>query len=479
MSTKNYGPFRINGRDGHFCTIFANRGDQVVVTAPASDRIQLGGISGEVGPDGRSEAASGDGFPARSLKRHSLIFRIGNGRWRQGGSTPLPAISDADGEVIVHINDDHLTDNRGGWNVMVTRTTWRDITDLPRPGSSALLQSVDGSMRFVATGNRTGSVLSDTTGNLFGRQRDRSFNWTQSGPITNLIHHTSLRDLLRERVYIHPSWFQATDGRFWGVCVQGTQVKCFVQGGPVVDVPGANDCVGAPGMIQSNYGNRGHFELAYPSSSGIKFRFADNNSRSCDWRAPLTWDDRAPTFGHPGVQSVRMLQSSHGNLEVIASGSTAAGLMQLQHWWRHDRASWDWHPAAVLPGSDRVIPSSIPAFIQSSFRTGSGAHGNYEVMAPSVEGGLLHWHYDFGLWGDWRSDRAINPNGSQVSAVHMIQSDFGARHNNFEVVAETGEPRSADGPGIGYGTLLFYWCNNDRAINSDDGIWGGPSPLPF
>lgn len=59
----------------------------------------------------------------------------------------------------------------------------------------------------------------------------------------------------------------------------------------------------------------------------------------------------------------------------------------------------------------------------------------------------------------------------------MIQSSFGARRNNFEVVAETGEPQSAAGPGIGYGSLLFYWRNNDAATNSHDGTWSGPSPI--
>ena len=484
MSSKTYGPFRINGREGQFCTIFVKRGDQVTVTAPAGDRIHLGGLNGEVGPDGRPEAARDDGFPARALKRHSLIFRIGNGRWRQGGSpgTPLPpATAEVDGEVIIHINDDLLTDNSGGWNVSVTRTAWRDIIDLPRPGSSALFQSVDGNMQLIATGNRGGGgPLSDIF--LYGRQRDRSFNWSQSRPIASL-RFASLEEIRPERVYRYPSWFQATDGRFWGVCVQGAQVKVFVEGMPPVDLPGdgANDCVGAPAMTQSNYGNRGNFELAYPTSNGIKFRFADNNSRSCEWRAPLLWDPRAPIFGEPGTQSVRMLQSSNGNLEVIASGRNAAGVMQLQHWRRDDRVTWDWNPGAVLPGSERVVPSSIPAFIQSSFRTGSGPHGNFEVLAPSVDGGLLHWHYDSNLadLARWQLDRAIDPGGPRVIAVHMIQSDFGAQRNNFEVVAETGESASAFGPGIGYGSLLFYWCNNDTAMNSNDGTWSGPSPVAF
>ncbi|HEX5889066.1 MAG TPA: hypothetical protein VFY61_10195 [Pyrinomonadaceae bacterium] len=473
MSSKTYGPFRINGKEGQFCTIFVRRGDQVTVTAPAGDRIHLGGLNGEVGPDGRREPARGDGFPARALNRHSLIFRIGNGRWRQGGSTSTalpPATAEVDGEVIIHINDDLLTDNSGGWNVSVTRTTWRDIIDLPRPGSSALFQSVDGNMQLIATGNRTGTVLSETTGNLWGYQRDRSFNWTSRGQITNL-HNSSLSDLSRERAYLYPSWFQGTDGRFWGVCVQGTQVKCFVQGMGPVDIPGANDCVGAPAMIQSHYGNRGNFELAYPTSNGIKFRFADNNSRSCDWRAPLLWDPRAPIFGEPGTQSVRMLQSSNGNLEVIASGRTATRDMQLSHWERDDRATWDWTRKATLSGSEDIAPSSIPAFMQSSF-------GTYEVLAPSVNGGLLHWHSDSGL-RNWQLDRAIDPGGPRVIAVHMIQSDFGAHQNNFEVVAETGESTSAFGPGIGYGSLLFYWCNNDTAMNSDDGTWSGPFPVVF
>lgn len=296
------------------------------MTAPASDRIHLGGLNGDIGPDGRPEAA-GDGFPARALKRHSLIFRIGNGRWRQGGSppppgsTPVPAIAEVDGVVIIHINDDLLADNTGGWNVTVTRTAWMDFNDLPRPASSALLQSVDGNLRPVVTYNRGSSpYVSNLPGNVMSYQRDRSFAWTHTGPVTDL-RHDSVSSYRRETAYLYPSWFQGTDGRLWGVCVQGAQVMYFAHGAPPVAVPGADDCVGPPSMIQSSEGNRGDFKLVYPARGGqMKFRsadnsVADNSGRSCDMlHASLTWDAGAPPYDSVELRGApQQLRGGGGN----------------------------------------------------------------------------------------------------------------------------------------------------------------------
>jgi hypothetical protein len=493
MSTRQYGPFGVSNRQ--VCTIFVKVGDMLTITVPPGDRVHFGGFLGLIGDanaDGRPGERAGDGFPAPDLTKHSLIFRIGTSAWFQGGTNVTNFRAPVDGQIVLHINDDLLTDNTGSWNVTLTRTTRDDINDLPRAASSALLQSTDGNFRFITTGNQ-GRSSGAGEGDLFILGRDNhlpGLPWDTPQPqgVFENFNHNQLR---RQDACLFASWFQGTDGLFWSVFLQGTQVKCMAwhaglrhrSAVSVANIPGADDCVGPPAMIQTRYGNRGNFDLVYPARGGqMKSRFANNQQRSCEWTTEqVNWDPWASAFGDAGVQVqvVRLMQSSFGNLEVLTVERTAAGRIQLRHWFRHDwpsdalGARWQWLAGDVLPGSDQVRPESIPAFIQSSFRTG-GVHGNFEVVAPAARGGLLHWYYDHALRGGWRVAPTINAGGQLVRTVHMIQSNFGARRNNFEVVAEEGELVTLNNPGVGFGKLWFYFCNNDRATNSADGAWGGP-----
>jgi len=249
-------------------------------------------------------------------------------------------------------------------------------------------------------------------------------------------------------------------------------------------VPRANDCAGAPSIVQSRYDPYGNLEMAYPGTDGrIKFRFAPLWSRACDWAAePIPWDDRAISFGDPSitVHSVRLIQSTFGNLELIASGTSRGGATVIQHWFRHDwptdgwpNASlgnqWTWIPGALLSGTARVVERSTPAFFQSRFRT-TVDHGNFEVFAPSRDGGFLHWFYDHGNRDrGWQTAPSVARGTDVLRAVHVMQADFG-RNGNFEAIGETG-----DASGVGFGRLLFYWGNNDSARTSADAVWSLPS----
>jgi hypothetical protein len=251
---------------------------------------------------------------------------------------------------------------------------------------------------------------------------------------------------------------------------------------PKQDVPGASDCAGPVGIVQSRYGSRGNFELVYPATDGsMKMRFAPNDSRSADpMRAPVTWDPRVITFGERGVrvEAVRLMHSSYGNLEVIAVERLASGRWRLRHWFRQDwfdpaqspNRQWQWNPAPVLPGSERIRPGCVPAFIQTSFPTGE-QNGNLEVIAPAFDGGLLHWAFRHST--GWRALPDINPRGEGVRAVHALQGGFG-NPGNLEVVAETGEQLSVNNPGVGFGRLLFYFCDNTGTWDSGQGRWNGP-----
>jgi hypothetical protein len=486
-------------RDREVGTIYVKRGDTVEVSAPATDRIQLGGafgLAGQANPDGVAPfSAAGAGFPAPALNRHSLIARIGVAGFVQAGSAPRAFTAPVDGLVRVHVNDDILGDNGGGWNVAVARTTSRRIDDLPQPSTNALCQGTRGNFHLVVTGNMGALATGGGEGDLLVWKRDNASGVWRFENFLGVFHNADGR-LTAEEAAQYPSAFVGTEGLSWTFWVQGGQVWHWAQpswdGGqlpPVVRrqaVPGASDCAGPFGIVQSRYGSRGNFELVYPATDGrMKMRFAPNDSRSVDpLRAPVTWDPRVPSFGEPGVrvEAVRLMHSSYGNLEVMAVERLASGSVRLRHWYRQDwfdatqspSRQWEWRAAEVLPGSERIRPGCVPAFIQTSFPTGE-VNGNFEVIAPAVNGGLLHWSWRHST--RWRVLPAINPGGPVVHAVHALQGGFG-NPGNLEVVVEIGgAPSDLNPAGVGFGRLFFYSCDNTGTWDSGQGRWSGPIPV--
>jgi hypothetical protein len=495
MSTRIWRSFPV--RDREVGTVYIKRGDTVQVSAPATDRIHLGGafgLAGQTSPDGVSPfSAAGGGFPAPGLNRHSLIARIGSGVFMQAGSTPRVFTAPVDGLLRVHVNDDVLGDNSGGWNVAVARTTSRRIDDLPQPSTNGLFQGTDGNFHVVVTENQGTGGIGRGEGDLTVWTRDNAtggFPWRRSGWLG--VFHNTQSVLVPGEVARHASGFVGTEGLFWCFWVQGGQIRhrAFQSPSgsgavPQQDVPGASDCAGPFGIVQSRYGSRGNLELVYPAADGrMKMRFAPNDGRSVDpLRAPVTWDPRVPPFGDPGVrvEAVRLMHSSYGNLEVIAVERLASGSVRLRHWYRQDwfdatqspSLQWEWRAADVLPGSERIRPGCVPAFIQTSFPTGE-VNGNFEVIAPAVNGGLLHWSFRHST--RWRALPAIQP-GPVVRAVHALQGGFGSP-GNLEVVVETGEPVNyPNNPGVGFGRLFFYYCDNTGTWNSGQGRWSAPIPV--
>lgn len=485
MTTRLYGPFTVQKQPVY--TVFVNTGDTVRLTVPSSDRIHLGGFLGVIGDasaDGRTERA-GSGFPAPELKKYSLVYRIGNGRWYQAG-TAMPAFTAAEsGRIQLAVNDDLTADNGGGWRVSIERTAPDVAQPVPRL-SSGLIRTHDGDFRVITVANYRPPNRS-IEGDLYTikrNNRDPNLPWG-SPQALGAFHHLGPDSELTSDGCFTPSWFHGSDGMLWVVYRRGSQVKVNVfEPGYTArttardeNVPGANDCGGAPSMIQSGYGPFGNIELVYPGRDGrIKMRFAPIDSRTDEWQTtPLPWNPAPFSFGDEDVRvyAVRLMQSSFGNLEILAAGRGGDGRIQLQHWWRQDApgpGQWTWRKVQTLPGSDRVIADTVPAFLQSSLDPG-GAGGNFEVLAPSDNGGLLHWFLDHSNRAAlWQTAPPIAPRTETVRAVHLLQGDFGPHRNNFEVVAETGQ-RS---PGTGYDRLLFYWGDNAAARSSSDTVWHGP-----
>lgn len=73
-------------------------------------------------------------YPARDLKKNSLICRFGTSPWYQCGTNPPPLlVPPYGGELILRANDKNLEDNKGKWSVQL-KIVKADSTSPPSPG---------------------------------------------------------------------------------------------------------------------------------------------------------------------------------------------------------------------------------------------------------------------------------------------------------------------------------------------------------
>ena len=198
-------------------------------------------------------------------------------------------------------------------------------------------------------------------------------------------------------------------------------------------------------LIQSRHGVQGNFELVVPPShgEGLVHYGRDNDQPSVPWFGP-------DCFGSGVIDGVSMIQGNFGatgNLEVVAVDTS--GLMTF--YWREDGPPWTWSGPFPITGGVRGAPS----LIQSKH----GVQGNFEVVVPHREGGLVHWvreNDDPSV--PWSGPFRFGDN-RQYDGAALIQSNFGSI-GNLEVVA------------VNESELLFYW-REDAA----PWTWSGPFPI--
>jgi hypothetical protein len=217
----------------------------------------------------------------------------------------------------------------------------------------------------------------------------------------------------------------------------------------------AEGVAGNPALIQSRYGNRGNFELVVPlADGGIAHYWRNNDDPALPW---LHGDVFAKNLGK--VDAVALIQSNFGqpqpgHLEVIARVGD-----DLIHLWRDDGPIFKWSdsdPVKFYHGA-----TGIPGFIQSKF----GSKGNFEVVTPSVKGGMVH------LWRNndepktfpWKEGATFGK--GNVTAVSLLQSNFTMSSNpnipgpgDFEVAARID------------GRTAHYWRRDLAPLD-----WAGPT----
>ena len=202
---------------------------------------------------------------------------------------------------------------------------------------------------------------------------------------------------------------------------------------------------GTPALIQGAFGANGNYEMVVPmAAGGIGHFWRDNDAGPGVWHGP-------EVFGAalPNILGVALIQSTYGNLEVVATAGSGTSY-SIHHFWR-DEAGWHGPSQIFLPNAfGAVSPMHTPGFIQS-------ADGNFQVVFPDGSD-LVHMMRD-------NSDPGLTWNpvarfGGYVStgftAASLIQSNYGPPGaGNFEVLAR----KTDKGPGLVH--VVHFWRTTD------------------
>lgn len=217
---------------------------------------------------------------------------------------------------------------------------------------------------------------------------------------------------------------------------------------PVTRIAPTTAVVGFPSLIQTQSGTRGDFELIAPAESGgLVQLWRNNDDEKHPWSSPVFFAQSLTA-----VTSVSVIQGPYanpGNLElVVISGGK---LFQL---WRSASRGSQWNPPTAFLTTHSVRGNA--ALIQSKF----GQRGNFELVVPATNGGLLHFqrNNDTGPPAPWGNATAFGTGLGVVTGVSLIQSDLGPSGNNLEVIANV------------KGVLQQFW-------REPGGSWRGPQAV--
>jgi hypothetical protein len=199
----------------------------------------------------------------------------------------------------------------------------------------------------------------------------------------------------------------------------------------------------AKNLIQSSFGQQNrNFEVVFRNAQGkLEHWVRPNDNPPFRWNSGGTFGIAGTPYGNPAL-----IQSNYGqknrNFEVVVN--TIGG--GLEHWYRNgDNPPYHWNRGGVF-GNPRTSYGD-PALIQSNY---GQKNRNFEVVVNIGEGVLEHWSRE----NDnppfqWRQRRSFGTPGTSYGNPALIQSSSGQK-DNFEVVV-----------GKGSGGLEHWWRDND------------------
>lgn len=208
----------------------------------------------------------------------------------------------------------------------------------------------------------------------------------------------------------------------------------------VADGTPVSGVTGNPVLLQGKLGTKGHFELLVPrADGGLYHLFRDNDAPDMPWHGPVLV---APEQRFSAIAFIQSTFSPPGNLEVLARVGD-----ELVFLFRESAPPFTWHgPFAILADGKPVTGlCGTPALIQGTF----GKPGNFEVVIPSMSGGLVHlWRDNTQAGFPWHGPFAFGTGAGRFDAVSLVQSrlDDG---KGLEVIARRGARLCAfhrDGP---------------------------------
>ena len=207
-------------------------------------------------------------------------------------------------------------------------------------------------------------------------------------------------------------------------------------------------------MVQSDYGLYGNnFEVVFPSvAEGLAQVYRDNAQSQFPWIGPLppeylfTCSPQGQVqkslhgsfFGAGEASEVSLIQSNfedngskNGHLELgVRHGD------RLALYWRASDAPLLWTGPLYIPSEKSHV--GTPALVQADF----GTKGNFEVVAPDAQGGLLHYvRFNDAPGVPWSTPTRFGESLGVVDAVAMIQSNYtaaGETNGRLEVIAQVG-----------------------------------------
>jgi hypothetical protein len=188
-------------------------------------------------------------------------------------------------------------------------------------------------------------------------------------------------------------------------------------------------------LIQSDFrsgsSQEGNFELVVPEGSNLVHYWRDNSKANAAWNHGEVISSQATGQACLLQSDFRFGSKEHGNMELVVLEGN-----QIVHYW-HDssKPTSRWNRGEVI-STQATGPACL---IQSDFRPGSGEHGNMELVV--LEGSnLVHYSHDSSQpTSPWQRGQVISSSASGPGCI--LQGDFrsgSGEHGNFEVVVPEG-----------------------------------------
>jgi hypothetical protein len=204
---------------------------------------------------------------------------------------------------------------------------------------------------------------------------------------------------------------------------------------------------GPPAFIQSRFGRVGNYEVIVPRPGGGLSHFWRDNDGGEVWH-----EGAAPVAGD-NWSGLGLIHSNFGHLEIVGARNG-----RLQFLWQ-ERPGGAWSAPQDIDAARAT--KGRPAFIQSSY----GVRGNFEVVALTADGRLVHyWRNNDAAGFPWSTGTLLShaADAAQIdfNDVTMIQSSYGrleviSRASNRSVLmhyrAALGQPWEGPIPGPAMG----------------------------